>query len=113
MHATSYNYRRGASAFACLIMALSGVNASAAAPKEADAFTVFDSYVKISGKSAAVTGNSAAYARRFQLPENGSYGIEALHLNKELNKTIVMVTHDPAAAERAKIVRHLDKGAFK
>ncbi len=90
MHATSYNYRRGASAFACLIMALSGVNASAAAPKEADAFTVFDSYVKISGKSAAVTGNSAAYARRFQLPENGSYGIEALHLNKELNKDVSM-----------------------
>jgi putative ABC transport system ATP-binding protein len=34
-------------------------------------------------------------------------------LNAELGKTIVMVTHDPAAAERAKIVRHLDKGAFK
>ena len=31
-------------------------------------------------------------------------------MNKELKKTIVMVTHDPAAAERASIVRHLDKG---
>jgi putative ABC transport system ATP-binding protein len=31
-------------------------------------------------------------------------------LNKELGKTIVMVTHDPAAAERASIVRRLDKG---
>ena len=31
-------------------------------------------------------------------------------LNKELHKTIVMVTHDPAAAERASIVRRLDKG---
>jgi putative ABC transport system ATP-binding protein len=31
-------------------------------------------------------------------------------LNKELKKTIVMVTHDPVAAERAGIVRHLDKG---
>ena len=31
-------------------------------------------------------------------------------LNKEFNKTIVMVTHDPAAAERAGIVRRLDKG---
>jgi putative ABC transport system ATP-binding protein len=31
-------------------------------------------------------------------------------LNKEFNKTIVMVTHDPAAAERASIVRRLDKG---
>jgi putative ABC transport system ATP-binding protein len=31
-------------------------------------------------------------------------------LNKEFEKTIVMVTHDPAAAERASIVRRLDKG---
>lgn len=34
-------------------------------------------------------------------------------LNKELGKTVVMVTHDPAAAQRATRVRHLDKGAFK
>jgi putative ABC transport system ATP-binding protein len=31
-------------------------------------------------------------------------------LNRELGKTIVMVTHDPAAAERASIVRRLNKG---
>jgi putative ABC transport system ATP-binding protein len=31
-------------------------------------------------------------------------------LNRELNKTILMVTHDPRAAERARCVRHLDKG---
>jgi putative ABC transport system ATP-binding protein len=31
-------------------------------------------------------------------------------LNAEMGKTIFMVTHDPAAAERAKIQRKLDKG---
>jgi putative ABC transport system ATP-binding protein len=31
-------------------------------------------------------------------------------LNKEFDKTIIMVTHDPAAAERASHTRHLDKG---
>ena len=31
-------------------------------------------------------------------------------LNVDLKKTILMVTHDPAAAERAKIIRRLDKG---
>jgi putative ABC transport system ATP-binding protein len=31
-------------------------------------------------------------------------------LNDEFNKTIVMVTHDPAAAERAHVQRRLDKG---
>jgi putative ABC transport system ATP-binding protein len=33
-------------------------------------------------------------------------------LNGELGKTIVMVTHDPAAASYAKRVLHLDKGRF-
>ena len=31
-------------------------------------------------------------------------------LNRELGKTIVMVTHDQRAAEHARLVRHLDKG---
>lgn len=31
-------------------------------------------------------------------------------LNREMGKTIVMVTHDPAAAARARVVRHLEKG---
>ncbi|MGZ3422754.1 MAG: ABC transporter ATP-binding protein [Polyangiales bacterium] len=34
-------------------------------------------------------------------------------LNKDLGKTIVMVTHDPAAAERATVIRRLDKGQLK
>jgi putative ABC transport system ATP-binding protein len=31
-------------------------------------------------------------------------------LNAKMGKTIVMVTHDPRAAQRAKVLRHLDKG---
>jgi putative ABC transport system ATP-binding protein len=31
-------------------------------------------------------------------------------LNKEFQKTIIMVTHDPHAAERAKQIKHLEKG---
>jgi len=34
-------------------------------------------------------------------------------LNSELGKTIVMVTHDPAAAERATVVRRLNKGRLQ
>ncbi|MDO9057610.1 MAG: ATP-binding cassette domain-containing protein, partial [Bradyrhizobium sp.] len=33
-------------------------------------------------------------------------------LNKDLGKTIVMVTHDPAAARYAQRTLHLDKGQF-
>ena len=31
-------------------------------------------------------------------------------LNQEFQKTIIMVTHDPHAAERAKLIKHLEKG---
>ena len=31
-------------------------------------------------------------------------------LNRELGKTIIMVTHDPRAAKRAKVLKHLEKG---
>ena len=34
-------------------------------------------------------------------------------LNTEFKKTIVMVTHDPRAAERAKTQHHLEKGVLK
>jgi putative ABC transport system ATP-binding protein len=34
-------------------------------------------------------------------------------LNRELDKTIVMVTHDPAAAEQATVIRRLNKGALQ
>lgn len=33
-------------------------------------------------------------------------------LNQELNKTIIMVTHDQRAADRAHCIRHLDKGVL-
>jgi putative ABC transport system ATP-binding protein len=33
-------------------------------------------------------------------------------LNQELGKTIIMVTHDPRAAERATRLQHLDKGVL-
>jgi len=31
-------------------------------------------------------------------------------LNSEFGKTIIMVTHDPRAAEKARIILHLEKG---
>jgi len=33
-------------------------------------------------------------------------------LNREFKKTIVMVTHDPHAAERASRILHLEKGTL-
>ena len=33
-------------------------------------------------------------------------------LNRESHKTIIMVTHDPRAAEKARVIRHLEKGSL-
>ena len=33
-------------------------------------------------------------------------------LNKEFRKTIILVTHDPRAANKARVIRHLDKGVL-
>jgi putative ABC transport system ATP-binding protein len=46
------------------------------------------------------------------LDKNSADEILALmeQLNTEFKKTIIMVTHDPHAAERAKILHHLEKG---
>ena len=34
------------------------------------------------------------------------------YLNRQFGKTIIMVTHDPRAAKRAGVIRHLDKGVL-
>ncbi len=35
-----------------------------------------------------------------------------VRLNSELGKTIIMVTHDPRAAKKARIIKQLEKGSF-
>jgi putative ABC transport system ATP-binding protein len=49
------------------------------------------------------------------LDRNAAADVLALlnRLNRELGKTIIMVTHDQHAAERAKTVIHLDKGELR
>jgi putative ABC transport system ATP-binding protein len=34
-------------------------------------------------------------------------------LNREFKKTVIMVTHDPHAAETARVIRHLEKGELQ
>ncbi len=73
------------------VLALAGVESRGAeSTLPADAFPVFDSYIKVTGQAASITGDSAAYAKRFQRPTDGSYGIEDLHFSRDLGKAASM-----------------------
>lgn len=56
-----------------------------------DAFPTSESYIKISGQAASITGDEAAFSKRTQQPPNGGAGIEDLHIVKDLSKTTAVV----------------------
>ena len=95
MNVTSFPSLRSAGLLVSLALALTagparGQDAAAASvmAKQSvttDAFPRFESFIKISGQAPSVTGSDSAYARRFQLPTSGAYGIEAMHIAKDLN----------------------------
>lgn len=61
-----------------------------------DAFPLFESYIKITGQAPAVSGKDSSFARRLQMPSNGTYGIEAMHYSKDTSDT-TNVTFDGKA----------------
>lgn len=83
------------------------VGASAATPA-ADLFPNYDSYIKLTGKTATVTGNGASFARRAQFPENGAYGIEALRINKDIDDATALSIEGKALVGKEDYL-----GAFK
>jgi hypothetical protein len=64
---------------------LSGALASGAEPS--DDFPRFESYIKLSGHAAEISGNDASYQKRTQRAKNGGVGVEDLHIYKDLSKT--------------------------
>ena len=89
MNANSLKFIRTAGLVAGALVALSSLPLLGA-DKAADAFPNFDSYIKITGQAASVTGDSAAFAARARQPENGSYGIEDFYYSKETGKDVTM-----------------------
>jgi hypothetical protein len=67
--------------------------AAAAAPT--DAHPVFESYIKITGQAADISGSKSAYQTRTQQPKTGA-GIEELYYSKELSKSTSMVVEGRA-----------------
>jgi hypothetical protein len=59
--------------------------AAADSSDQADAFPSYESYIKISGQSAWINGDDAAFAAHSNTPAAGSYGIEDLLFTKDIS----------------------------
>jgi hypothetical protein len=74
------------------ILACTGFVAHAAdKAAQADAFPVFESYVKISGQAPAVSGSKATFQNRTRQSADGGAGIEDLHLARDLSKSTAVI----------------------
>ncbi|MCU0792081.1 MAG: hypothetical protein MUE42_04370 [Opitutaceae bacterium] len=78
---------RAVRALTAALLALPGTGLFAAATNS-DAFPRFDSYVKVAGSAADITGDTSAFQARSGQAEPGSGGIEALHYGWGLPKDV-------------------------
>lgn len=86
MNLNTFTSLRNAALLASLALGLAIVPTHGADKRaQADAFPRFESYIKITGLAPSVSGKDSSYARRLQMPANGTYGIEALHFAKDVN----------------------------
>lgn len=84
--------------------ALPGVHAAV----PTDAFPNFESYIKITGQDASITGDGAAFQKRTTKPRDGSVGIEDFYYSKDLDKTTAMVVDGHALAGSENYLAHLN-----
>lgn len=98
MKANNFNNLRHTGLLTGVLIALSGVTVLGAETPQTDAFPVFDSYIKITGQAASISGNGASFESRAQQPENGAGGIEALRYAKDLGNDRSMLFEGKALA---------------
>jgi hypothetical protein len=83
---------------ASAILATPALRAANDSSGQADAFPDFESYIKISGQTPWITGDTAAYATRNNMPSSGAAGIEDLFYSKDLNDSTTLTINGHALA---------------
>jgi hypothetical protein len=73
------------------LILLTGLSARGAEKKEADAFPNYESYIKLTGQAASISGSETAFQSRTKQPADGGAGIEDLHINQDLSKATALV----------------------
>jgi hypothetical protein len=72
------------------------LSVAADAPTNADAFPSYESYIKVSGQTAWISGDDASYAARQSTPTWGSFGIEDFNFTKDLNDATTLTVNGHA-----------------
>jgi hypothetical protein len=92
MNAKTLHFIRSAGLVAGIMVALSCPRLAGTEKTTipSDAFPDFDSYIKISGQGASITGDGAAFQSRTKLPQDGGAGIEDLHYSKDTSKDVTL-----------------------
>jgi len=98
MNAKSFQFIRNAGLVAGAVVALNctGLSGADKTTIPSDAFPNFDSYIKLTGQAAAITGDGAAFQSRAAQSQNGGVGIEDFHYSQDLSKDLT-VTSDAHA----------------
>jgi len=65
---------------------------------EADALPKFESYIKVSGQAASISGSDSSYQKRARGHVDGAVGLEDLHIYKDLSKTTSLTIDGRALA---------------
>ena len=97
MNAKISSLLRSVSVVAGAALILASPAARGAAAAATDAMPVFESYIKISGQAADISGNKAAYENRTKQSRDGA-GIEEFYYTKDISKTTNVVIEGRALA---------------
>ena len=106
MQTKTPQFLRAAKVLTASLLALAASQSSAA--DNSDAFPTFDSYLKISGSSASISGDAAAFQNRTGKSEDLGGGIEEYHFIKDVNKTTQMTIDGRALSGSEDYLMHIN-----
>ena len=72
------------------------LSVAADAPTNGDAFPTYESYIKVTGQTAWISGDDASYAARQSTPTWGSFGIEDFNFTKDLSDATTLTVNGHA-----------------
>src|SRR5678816_4422415 len=97
MHAKNFSFLRTTGLLGGTAVSLLTITTAFSAAAT-DELPKFESYIKVTGRAASISGNDAAYQKRTRTYADGAAGIEDLHIYKDVDKKTALVIDGRALA---------------